>query len=132
MNRDAIIRKAQGAFGKVQSLVAGSRMFLLKRASHSKEFEVVHEITIPFWSRWSSFREQTVFMWADDAVEWMDRVAETSHVGYGEPEGDDQEIDVYLITPDARDRVMPNAANLMWKLYGSRLADERFAIPEEV
>lgn len=132
MNRDAIISKAKGAIGKVQPLVAGSRMYLLKREPHSQALSVVHEFAIPFWSRWSSFREATVFMWADTAVEWMDRVAQSSFVGYGVPTGDRAEIDVYEISFDQRDRVMPNAGNLLWELYGTRLADERFEIPEEV
>lgn len=131
MNRDAIIAKASAAFGKVQGLMPGTRMFLLKRELHSKVFESVTELTVPFWSRWSSFREQTVFMWADPDEEWMDRVAQASHVGFGVPAGEDPaEIDVYSVSFEQRDRVIPNAANLFWKLYGTREADEYFEIPE--
>ncbi|MEO5859175.1 MAG: hypothetical protein ABIR33_09530 [Pyrinomonadaceae bacterium] len=131
MNRDAIIRKAKGAFGKVQGLMPGYRMFLLKRESHSKVFESVAEITVPFWSKWNSFREQTRFMWADEAAEWTDLVAQSSHVGYGVPDTDSL-IHAYVISYDARDRVEPNAANLFWKLYGTREPDETFEVPGDV
>jgi hypothetical protein len=129
MDRDAIIRKAKGALGKVQGLILNYRMFLLKPGKETQRFVVVAEVTVPFWSRWSSFREQTVFMWADEAVEWMDRVAQSSHIGYGIP-NETAEIEIYSVSPDQRDRVAPNAGSLMWKLYGTRLAKPRFTIPE--
>lgn len=129
MNRDAIIRKAKGAFGKVQGLMPGYRMFLLKRGVERSGFVVVAELTIPFWSRWSTYREQTVFEWADDSAAWMDLVAQTSHIGYGLPT-EDSKVDVYPISADQRDRVAPSGGNLIWKLYGVRDAKERFTIPE--
>lgn len=128
MNKEAIIAKAAGAFGKVQALVAGYRLFLLKKEPHSSRLVSIYEITIPFWSRWSTFREQTIFMWADSSDEWANRVAQTSFVGYGEPDTDGQ-IDVYSISPEQRDRVKPSGSNLIWKLYGVREGSLRFTIP---
>ena len=128
-SRDAIIAKAKGAIDKVRpSLLPGYRMFLLKPGGKTQRFAIVFEIPNGFWSRWSTFREQTVFQWADTATEWMDRVAVTSHVGFGAPDADDQ-IDLYEISSDQRDRVVPSGGNLLWKLYGTRVTRERFTIP---
>jgi hypothetical protein len=129
-NKDSIIAKAAGAFDKVRpGLLADARMFLLKRSGETQRFTVIDEITSGFWSRWSSYREQSVFMWADASGEWLDKVAQTSHIGFGVPDAD-AKIDVFAISPDQRDRLAPSGANLIWKLYGIRAAAERFAIPE--
>lgn len=126
MNKAAIIAKAAGAFNKVNPLLGGARLFLLKRGVESSRFVIVEEITSGFWSRWSEYRQASVFQWASND-DWTDKVATSSHIGYGVPESN--EIEVFEIAPESRDRTDPNGANLIWKLYGIKILNERFTIP---
>jgi hypothetical protein len=127
-NKDAIIGKAQAAIEKVRAgMMPDCQMFLIRRGGETGRWSVIAEVTAGFWSRWSSFREQTVFMWADAADEWMDRVSITTHVGFGVPD-ETGRVDVYEIANDQRDRVPPSGGNLFWKLYGTRRSNERFTI----
>lgn len=128
MDKAAIIAKAAGAFNKVRpGLMPGERLFLLRKKKESSQFESIFEITADFWSRWSTYREQTVFMWASNAPEWVDRVAKTTHVGFGIPDTDG-DVQVFEISSDQRDRLAPTGANLLWKLYGVRQIPLRFQI----
>ena len=128
--REEIISDAGSAFNEVRTdLAASVRMFLLRRAGETQRFAVVAEITDGHWSRWDTFREQTTFIWASSDAEWTDLVAQTSHVGFGVLD-DLGQIDVFVISPDQRDRVPPSGGNLLWKLYGSRDGTLRFQLPD--
>lgn len=128
-NRDVVIAKAHGAFEKVRpGLLPGSRLLLLKRGGETSRFALIAEVPSGFWSRWSNYREQSVFTWASSDAEWLDRIAQTSHIGFGVPD-DAGTIDVFAINPDQRDRISPSGGNLLWKVYGVRDATNRYQIP---
>lgn len=127
MNKEAIIAKAAGAFNKVSPLLDSARLFLLKRGGETSRFTVVAEVEKSFWSRWSEYRQASVFMWASND-DWLDRVSAVSHIGFGVPDTDER-IDIYEVIPESRDWIAPNAANLVWKLYGQKVRHERFTIP---
>lgn len=123
--KDRIISKAAKAYDRVRPrLMPGTRLFLLKRAGQTKRLAVVAEIVGGYWVRWSSFREQTQFRMASNSAELEEAVAQTSHIGFGEATA--EEIDVFAVSPDQRDRIAPTGASPFWKLYGTRQANERF------
>lgn len=131
MNKEAIISKAAGAFNKVRpGLAPGERFFLLRRAGETSRFSVVFEVEQGFWSRWSEYRERSIFMWADNSAEWPDRVAQTTHIAYGVPD-ENGRLPVFQIGDDQRDRLTPAGANLFWKLFGVRDPAVRFTVPDD-
>ena len=130
MLKEQIIAKAANAFDKVRGrLNPEKRLFLLKAAGQTSAFEVIEELTFGFWSRWSEFREQTVFLIADNDGSLKDKFAQMSYIAYGEGETDGK-LSVFAVSADSRDRLPPSDANVFWKFYTERQKDRRFTIPD--
>ncbi len=129
MLKEQIIAKGAAAFNKVRGrLNPAVRLFLLKVAGQTQKFEVIAEIPSGFWSRWSDYRDQTVFIVADADSSLKDKFAQTSYIAYGEGIAGEK-LDVYAITQDARDRIPPSDASVFWKFYATRQKEKRFTIP---
>lgn len=101
------------------------RCFLLKRAFDSSGFDVLGEIESGWFVTYSDFREQMQFEFATESEPFSDIFAQTSHIGYGVMDADDQ-IDVFTISE--RDKIPPSGTSPTWKCYGIREAGMRFTV----
>jgi hypothetical protein len=106
------------------------RIFLLKHGGQTSRFGVVREVTDPFFVNYNGYREQMQFEIATDDSNMLNDAAQTSFLGYGVP-NDSNQIDVYPIRDEARDKVAPVGPSATWKFFGLREPTERFTIPEE-
>lgn len=128
MIKPSVIQKAHNALEKVRQKFVNERMFLLRRAGETSRFTIVAEVLTGYWSRWSEYRQASVFMWASNTPEWNDRVATATHIGFGVPNENGQ-IDVFEIQETSNDQTPPSGGNLIWKAYGQRMPEQRFIIP---
>jgi hypothetical protein len=125
-----ITAKAAKAFRKVRKFFpAGTRFFLLERGGQTERFSVVRDVTDEAWFvNYNSYREQMQFELAINDSNIDDQAAQTSYLGYGVPDTD-QEIDVYPIKDGALDKTPPTGSSPTWKLFGIREPKERFTVP---
>lgn len=105
----------------------GWRCFLLKRAGQSSQFEVVQELISGVYIKFSEYRSQMLFRYATTDDAFSDKVFQTSDIAFGVPNNDD-EIEVFTIEDGSRDIISPNASNPFWKLYGTKVTEERFTV----
>lgn len=101
--------------------------YLLAKGGQTERRKVVKQVTAGYLARWNEYRGQTQFRFVDLDGELEEAIAQSSEVAYGLPRGG--EVDIYSISPEARDRVPPDASSPFWKLYGERVPEERFSIP---
>ena len=116
------------AFTKMSAkLDPTKRIFLLKRASKSSVFTPIVEITTGWFVRYNNYREQMEFQFATTSTEFQDQFAQTSFIGYGTPNLTD-EIDVFEIREQDRDKLPRTGRNPLWKALGIRMTNERYTI----
>lgn len=126
--KDEIIDEVADVFDELrEDVMPGVRFFLLKREGQTKRLAEIVEITSGGWVRWNEIREQMQFVIADNSEIIKDFVAQTTFTGYGVPNTDD-EVDVFVISDDQRDRIAPTATSPFWKLFGTREPSERFTL----
>lgn len=107
----------------------GCEVYLLRRGSNTSDFEIVRHITRGRWARFSSYRGMMVLSVSSlDEICLPDEIALASFFAFGKPDDNDR-IDVYSISPEARDETLTNAQSYAWRLMGVRQAGERFRIP---
>lgn len=104
----------------------GTRVFLLKRLLNSSFFEPIGEIKNYYSVKFNSYREQMQFEFATENTTFNDFFAQTSHIGYGVPDMQN-EIDIFSI--QARDKIPPNGTSPTYKCFGVRADNERFQVP---
>lgn len=123
------MKKAAGAFNKVRTrFSSGERTFLLKPAGQTSKLTIVAEITTDCLVRWNTYREQMQFKLANNDASRLDQIAQASHIGHGVP-NEANEIEVFAISNDQRDRIPPMGTSIFWKLFGVRNPKRPFAIP---
>lgn len=99
--------------------------YLIKREGQTKRFSVVLQLTTGWFVSWDKFRESMVLRVATADTSFGDKLAQSSYLAYGQPDGDGA-IDIYEISPDKRDKVPPNETNPCWKVFVERFDEERF------
>lgn len=131
---DSIYQQIQRAMAQKNTALTGvygrdgQRLFLLKTAGNTQRFTSVYEVTSGYLTQFDEFRETMLFKIAiEDSVNFSDKLAQTSYIGFGVPNVSGQ-IEVYYISPEARDRVAPNAKDVHWKLYATRKPEMRYTI----
>lgn len=107
--------------------IDGTRLFLLKKEGQTQRFTLVAEITTGWYCKWNEFRERMTFRLASTSSGLADQIAQTSYIGYGVPNASEQ-VDVFSISFEQRDRVPPNASSVYWKLYGVRQKELRYTV----
>lgn len=105
-----------------------ARCFMLKRAQDSGKFTVVSQLTGGWHFRWNEYRQQMRIAYATLDQTFKDKAAQTSYFACGVP-NQANEIDVYKIEDDRRDKFPPNGQNPYWKFYVLREGHERFVVP---
>lgn len=123
--------KAANAFNRVRGKFfdSNARVFLLKRGFQTERFEVVGaELTQDWWIEFDEYRGQMVLMYATLDAGFNDLIAQTSYVAYGAADSTGQ-MEVYSIDPDRRDVVPPNGDSLFWKVFITKVPNERFPVP---
>jgi hypothetical protein len=102
----------------------GARCFLLKREPKSKTFDLIDELVSGYRIEYSDLREEIFFYYAtesDIADEW----SQVTHIGYGVPTDADQ-VFVYQIQPNQKERTTPDVNSHEWKCFAVRLPNERY------
>jgi hypothetical protein len=110
----------------------GTRAFMLKRGGQTSQFAVVSELTAGWYAKFNTYRGQMVFKVATTSDAMDDLMSQTSYIAYGVPveaETDVFKLDVYSIAPDRVDVVPPNGSSVYWKVFATKVANERFTIP---
>lgn len=131
---DAVYKQIQKAMSQKNTALTGvygrnrQRLFLLKAAGNTKKLINVFEVTKGFLVIYDKYREQMFFNVAiADESGFMNFLAQTSYLGFGVPDTDNN-IEVYAISFDARDRVAPNAKDVFWSLFATRKPEIRYKI----
>lgn len=127
--KDRIIKKAARVFDKIRKRAfdANIRFFLLKRLNNSGKFVSVGEVFSGWYVEFNEYRGQMVFEIATNEVGFVDTISQTSYVGYGVPDADN-DLEVFSIDPDRRDVIPPNGDSPFWKVYGTKVPLERFKV----
>lgn len=117
----------------------GQRCILLKRAGETKRYSVVEELLIGWNIRWSEFRNQFVLEVGytepdPTAPVFRDLISQTSHVAIGAPDykvpltSPLGYLDLYVTDPERRDLKPPTVDSPFWKVYLTRLGNERYLL----
>src|SRR5687767_9702024 len=105
---------------KIQAMVfddlrsSNAKVYLLKREGQTKRFSVVLEVASGSFVSFDKFRDSMILSVATAAANFGDIQAQSSYIAYGEPDGAGS-IDVYEISPEARDRIPPTETSPAWK-----------------
>lgn len=127
ISKEAMILQQAQIFDDLRT---GSQIcFLIKREGQTKRFSVVLKLETGWFVSWDKFRESMVLRYATESDSFADKLAQSSYVAYGTPDGENQ-IDVYEISPDKRDKVPPTETSPNWKIFIERDDEERFNLPE--
>lgn len=122
LGNEQTIREQQRIFDDVRP--AGVRLFLLKRAGQTEKFAVVREITGGWFASFDKqFREELKVSVATLDANFEDEIANSTFLGYGST----SLLDVYQF--GKKDAVQPVATSPSWKIFATRLENERFALP---
>lgn len=103
--------------------------YLIKRMGQTQRFAVVQLLQTGWFVSWDKYREAFALRVATSDVGFADKLAQSSYLAYGIPDGDGF-LDVYEISPDKRDKVPPTETNPAWKIFVERFDEERFLIPD--
>jgi hypothetical protein len=71
-------------------------------------------------------RDRFQFKYATTDTDFRDMWAESTHIGYGVP-NDDDEIEVFEIDPEQKDNFDPEAFSPFWQCMAVKVPNERFA-----
>lgn len=110
----------------------GARLLLLKRGGETSKYALVQEITSGWRARFNEYRGQMGIRMATTADGFNDVIGQTSHFAYGVPQETEPgvfKIEVFAIDPEQRDITPPADRSYLWKIYGTKLRNERFTIP---
>lgn len=101
-----------------------ARLVLLKRSTQNKTFTELTELTEGWRVEYGEIRDD-IFLFYSTSDDIADMWAEMTHIGFGVPDANNQ-IFVYEIQPDQKEKTTPDIFNHEWKAFAVRVKKERY------
>lgn len=104
----------------------GAKLFLLKRAGHTKRLEVVAEVTNGWLAIFDKEFRDDLKVSIATLADISDYTAQSSFLAYGVG-GVSDNLDVFSF--ENKDVIKPNALSPSWEIFATRAPTESFVVP---
>jgi hypothetical protein len=105
---------------------SGAKCFLLKRETQRKDFVELAELTTGYQIKYGQIRDD-LYLFYSTTDDMSNIWAEMSFIAYGVPD-DSNEMFVYEIQPEQKERVSPDIRSHEWKAFAVRKTNERYSL----
>jgi len=102
-----------------------TRCFLLKREPKSSGYEELAELVGGYLVEYGQLRDDLFLAYVTLDEDFTDIWSQATHIGYGVPDNSNQ-VFVYEIQPDQKERVTPDFSSHEWKCFAVRVPKERY------